>query len=292
MSFVKRKINITLSYGTGPKGQDNPRIVELTGHRILCNVATQGGVGMGQLQLRIFGLTSDLMANMSTIGKLPMTYARNQVLIYAGDDANGMALVYAGTITAAYADMTGSPEVPFVIIGATGVYEALLPIPPTSWPGNTDVAVILEELAKQINASFENHGVSVILRDSYFPGSARAQILKVIQSANISWNGLEKNVLAIWPRGQGRGDSQIIISPETGMVGYPSYTATGLILMTQYNPALVFGINVEVKSSLKQANGIWNIIQVTHELSAEYPGGPWFTQLQLSKLGSGQIVGH
>jgi hypothetical protein len=292
MSFVQRKINVTLSYGTGPDGSGTPKIVELKGHRTLCNIVTQGGVGMGQLQLRIFGLTPNLMADMSTIGRLPMTYARNQVLVYAGDDVNGMNLVYAGTVTAAYADMTGSPEVPFVIIGATGVYEALLPIPPTSWPGNTDVAIILESLAKQIGATFENHGVSVILRDAYFPGAARSQILKCIQAANISWNGLENNILAIWPRGKGREQSNIVISPETGMVGYPSYTATGIILTTEYNPSLVFGINVEVQSSLKQANGIWNVIQLSHELSAEYPGGPWFSQLQLSKLGSGQVVGH
>lgn len=291
MSFIKRKINVTLSYGTGPQGLDTPKVVELTGHRAICNATAIGGAGMGGLQLRIYGLTLDLMSELSTVGKMPQTYPRNQVAVYAGDDANGMSLIFYGTVTAAYADMMTAPEVAFVVIGAVGVIEALLPVPPTSWPGSVDAADILKTLADQMGMAFENNGVSVILRDAYFPGSPRAQALACVKAANITWNGLEKNTLAIWPKGASRSGTTILISTETGMVGYPTYTATGIFVTVEYNPAIEFGALVEVQSIIKQANGIWRVLVMTNELSAELPDGPWFTQLQLVKPEL-LIVGH
>lgn len=291
MSFVKRKINVTLSYGTGPQGLGEPKIVELTGHRVVCNSIASGGQGMGGLQLRIYGLTPSLMAELSTVGKMPQTYPRNQVAVYAGDDAVGMSLVFYGTVTAAYADMMSVPEVAFVVIGAVGVIEALLPVPPSSWHGDVDAADILKTLADQMGMAFENNGVSVILRDSYFPGSPRAQALACINAANISWNGLEQNTLAIWPKGASRKSTTVLISPETGMVGYPTYTATGIFVTTEYNPAIGFGGLVEVQSIIPQANGVWRVLVMNHELAAELPSGPWFTQLQLVKP-EVLIVGH
>lgn len=291
MSFIQRKINVTLSYGTGPQGLDTPKIVELTGHRVICSSVAQGGAGMGGLQLRIYGLTPGLMAELSTVGKMPQTYPRNQVAVYAGDDKVGMSLVFYGTVTAAYADMMAAPEVAFVVIGAVGVIEALLPVPPSSWPGAVDAADILKTLADQMGMAFENNGVSVILRDAYYPGSPRAQALACVNHANISWNGLEQNTLAIWPKGATRKSTTILISPETGMVGYPTYTANGIFVTVEYNPAIGFGASVEVKSIITQANGIWGVLTMTHDLAAEMPNGPWFTQLQLVKPGV-LIVGH
>lgn len=282
MTFIKRKITVKFGYGTGPQGLDEPRIVELAGHRVMCNVVTAGGAGMGQLHLRIFGLTPQLMAELSTVGKLPTVYARNTVTVFAGDDQSGMSQVYQGTMSAAYADMGSLPDAAFVVIGAVGLIEALMSIPPNTYKGEWDAAVILGNLAKQMGLAFENNGVSVILRDSYFPGAARAQAESCIKAANIDWV-IDNGVLAIWPKGGARGGTVPILSPETGLVGYPTYTATGVIATILYNPNIVFGALVEIVSELLPACGKWRVVTITHELSAELPGGPWFSQLQLTR---------
>lgn len=288
MSFVKRNLKVTFAYGTGPTGQGAPdRIVELTNHRIVLTAVTSGGAGMGQLNLRIYGMTPTLMASLTTIGKLPGVFPRNIVTVYAEDSK-----VWEGTITAAYADMMAMPEVAFVVTAAAGFIEALIPLTPSSYPNVSDVAVKMANLAKAAELDFENNGVSVMCRDSYYKGSAREQIEACAKEANINWV-IDNTTLAIWPKGGHRAnDGEIpIISPETGLVGYPSYTATGLICTILFNPSIKFGALVEVKSSILQAasvaqyDGKWSVLVLTHELASELPNGPWFSQLQLVRPG-------
>jgi len=284
MTFINRKINVKFEYGTGPKGMDEPRVVELTGHRILCNAVTAGGAGMGQLNLRIYGLTPQLMAELSTVGRLPMAYARNVITVYAGDDKSGITMIYQGSITAAYADMIAAPEIAFTVTAMVGFFQAVLSIPDSCYPGEADAAVIMKNLADKMGMKFEDNGVSVILRDSVFSGSARQQAAMCAKNANIDWV-IDKGVLSIWPKNAYRGkDTEIpVISPLTGLVGYPTYTATGIICTILYNPAITFGQLVEIQSDIIQANGKWRVILLTHDLAAELPNGPWFSQVQLAK---------
>jgi hypothetical protein len=281
MSFIQRKINASIVFGAGADGLNAGRTVELSGYRMIANATQAGGAGMGQLQLRIFGLNPSLMNDLSTVGKQPMAFARNTITVFAGDDAAGMSQFYQGTIIAAYADMTASPEVSFLITANVGTIEAITPLPASSYAGNADAAIILSNLAKQLNLTFENNGVSVILNNPVLPGAGRQQIESCAKAANIDWV-IDNGVLAIWKKGASRSTPDpILISPDTGMVGYPTYTATGVIVTILYNPTIIFGQLVKVTSSITAACGMWRVLVLTHELSAEYPGGPWFSQLQL-----------
>ena len=283
MSFIRRKIELSFAYGTGPYGIDNPRVVTLSGLRVMCNALIAGGSGMGQLSLRIYGMSLSLMNELSTVGKLPVVFRRNTITVRAGDDESGMAQIYQGTITAAWADMESAPDTAFVVTAAAGLIEALLPIPASSYPGSADAAVILSNLADQMGVGFENNGVSVILSTPYFSGSARAQAESCVKAAGIEWNGIENGVLAIWPKGSYRGGLIPLISADTGMVGYPTYTSTGIIVSTLFNPTIRFGALAKVSSVLTPANGYWKVVTLNHEVESELPDGIWFTQMQLAK---------
>jgi hypothetical protein len=49
------------------------------------------------------------------------------------------------------------------------------------------------------------------------------------------------------------------VSSKTGMEGYPTYTAYGIMLSTIYNPSIGFGQKIKVESTLKPANGEWAV---------------------------------
>ena len=284
MALIKRKIDIVLTYGTGVNGEGPPQAVTLSGYRVSVNCKTAGGPGMGTAQIRVFGMTLDLMNRLSTMGILPTAYKRNAVTVIAGDEVNGMAKIFEGTIQAAWADMMTAPDVAFNITALAGLIEALLPIPPSSYPGTADAAVIMANLAEQMGLAFENNGVSVILAKPYFPGAARQQMTDVAESAKIGWI-IDNGVLAIWPHGGSRGGAVPLLSPETGLIGYPAYTSTGLVLWTQFNPSVRFGAKVQVKSELTPACGTWQVANLVHDLEAETPGGKWASQMQLAALG-------
>jgi len=94
---------------------------------------------------------------------------------------------------------------------------------------------------------------------------------------------IEVGTLYIWPRGQARGQQVPLLSPRTGLIGYPTYTATGIVGLCRYNPNVGFGGKIKVESSLTPACGEWVITKLSHTLESEIPGGLWQTQFQAAK---------
>ncbi len=256
---------------------------------------------MGHLSLRLWGLTLSQMNDASTLGLTsPQEEARrNTVSVSAGSDGAGMGEVFEGTIKAGWADFQAMPQSVFHVEAFAGMLAAMKPVPPASYRGAADVATIMAGLATKMGFAFENSGVNVKLADPYFPGTAWEQFQRCKDAANI--NGIiEKGKLAIWPKGQARGslipliagggrDAAGVAIPNTGMIGYPTYTSGGIVVTTLYNPSIGYGSKIEVKSSLKPACGIWFVSGLTHMLESETPGGNWFTRIEATQPGFATI---
>lgn len=283
-NFAKRRVDVTFTIGTGDLGEGTPSTVTLTGLRVSANIVKAGGASLGNGQLRIMGMTLSHMNQVSTLGLTVMVVRKNTVSVTAGDDVSGMALVFEGTIFEAWADFQGAPEVVFNVVASTGLYDAVKPVPPSSYSGGADVAVIMSNLAEQMNFVFENSGVSVQLSNPYFPGTAREQAERCAKAADINMI-MDDKTLAIWPKGTARGTEKVSLSPETGMVGYPTYTSNGIAVTCLFNPSIRFGGKIEVKSSLTPACGEWVVQTLAHSLESETPGGAWFTSLTAARQG-------
>lgn len=282
MSFLHRKIELEIKFGSGQQGIEEGRTVRLKGLRIALYMSEQGGAGMGSLQGQVFGLAPDLINDLTTIGKLPVVYQRNIVTVYAGDDVRGMCMVWQGTLTSAIADMSNAPDVSFNILGSVGMIEAIIPADHLSYKGDIDAAIVIADLARSMGLHFENNGCYAILNNPYFIGAGRNMLETCARAAGFDWI-IDNGTVAIWPKGSHRQSIPYIISPDTGMVGYPTYSSNSLIVNILYEPTIRFGQLVEVKSSLKNTDGLWRVTQLNHDIAAEMPGGSWFSQLYLTK---------
>jgi hypothetical protein len=244
---------------------------------------------MSTASLEVFGMTLSMMNQLSTLGLIATTLRRNTVLVQAGD-TDGLTSVFEGTITNAYPDFHGMPNVPFRVEAHTGLIDAIAPSDPRSFPQPTDVVTILSGIATLMGVPFENNGVSVMLPPSYFSGSLRNQALAAVKHAGISWNGVEDGTLAIWNPGQARGGEAPLISKDTGLDGYPSFTSNGISLRTLYNSSIGFGKKIVVQSSIPAACGTWGVYDLNHELETLTPDGSWFSDLKAAPLGLGPIT--
>lgn len=285
MSFARRLIEVTFQLGEGAFGESGTNTVTLAGLRMTSKIVKAGGRSMGTASIRINGMTLSLMNQLSTLGQLVQLTRRNTIAIAAGDEGSTLGTVFVGTITNAWIDFQGAPDVAFQVEAHAGLIEALAPCPPSSFKGSADVAVILSGLATQMGLPFENNGVSVILSNPVFNGSARDQALAAVEHAGIEWNGLDNGVLAIWPRGGARGSTAPLISPETGMVGYPAYTSKGILVRTLFNPSIGYGQKIVVQSSVQPACGEWNVYSLDHNLDTLQPNGQWFSTLEACRPG-------
>jgi hypothetical protein len=285
-SFVQRAITVIIQLGQGSFGKSGFNTITLEGLRIAATIQKNGFPGLNVANLRIYGVPLDIMNQLTSLGTLvPLNAGRNNIVtIQAGDAINGMATVFKGNTITAWADLSDMPETFLEINAQTGAIEAMTPVPPSSFPNGADVATVMSGLATLMGRKLENNNVRIQLPPSYFSGTALAQAHACARAARIEMYVSEDGLtLAIWPRNSNRAGAIPLISPATGMLGYPQYTSNGAKIRTIFNPSIVFGGQIQVQSSVQPANGIWKVNDVVDNLSSQMPGGPWFSDIQATK---------
>jgi hypothetical protein len=278
MTFLRRRLNITFSLDSGTFDGSN-NTTTLTGYRAHALVNHAGGPSDGTLDLTVYGMKRSMMDQLSTLGMQINLVPKNTISVSAADDSNSNgSTVFVGYILAAYSDFHGQPEVAFHITAHTGLPQAVAPAAASSYRGSTDVATIMQSLATMMGLRFENSGVQAKLMNPYFSGSAKSQMRKCADAAGINASIID-GALCIWPRNGARNGQIPLVSKDTGMEGYPTYTAYGIMVSTLYNPSIGMGQKINVQSDLKPACGEWAVYWLNHDLQSEMPNGRWHTQI-------------
>lgn len=297
IGLVERSIELTITLGAVRQSAisaanpapnfpgTNSNRVRLSGLRTSIVIVKAGGKGLSMAQVRIYGMRDSVMNQISTLG-VPIAYflAQNDIVIEAGDKGSALSTVFEGGIQQAWADLDASPNVAFNIVAYVGLLSTVAPTAATSFTGVADVGVIMSSLATRAGLNFQNNGVTVKLSSPYFSGSLMDQIRACAENSGISYI-IDNGTLYIWPYGTSRTGSRPIISPDTGLVGYPRYTSLGIDFTTLYNPSIGYGSEVELVTTLKPALGNWVVKKLTYELESEMPGGRWFTHVEATRPG-------
>ena len=222
MTFVQRQIKVEITLGTGDFGEGTGNTVDLDGYQVHANITKGGAPSWDSAEIRIWGLSLNLLNQLTRLGK-PLAYPRNNIItVTAGDADAGMSQVFRGIILGAYGDFDGLPDVSLVVTASSNSVVATQPQKPLSFPGASDVAVIAQQIAQQMGLGFVNDGVSGQLKDQYLPGASIQQLNKLAAAGNFNYitnGGAAGQSLEIWPKGKKRGEDGPLISPDTGMVG-------------------------------------------------------------------------
>lgn len=278
-TYTKKRLDLTIKLGAGTFGESLADTVTLTGLRMQAEILKPTGDTMGVMQLRVFGIEQSMMNRLTVIGLINQVKPKNTVLLAAGDE-NGMTTVFEGVIWEASADYNAAPDVALNIMATVGLDLSIKPAEASSYKGAANVASIMADLAKEAGLTLEDSGVDGVLSNPYFSGTTLAKIRSCAKAANINYH-IDGGVLSIWPRGAARTiGGTPLIAPETGMVGYPSFSSKGMALRSIFNPAVSLGANVQVQSSIDMASGTFTVFNLSHSLSSEMPDGPWFTNIE------------
>lgn len=297
MSLVERRIDIKIALdGDTFDGSNNA--LTLRGLRSTCQIKSYSGTAgtfASQLQMRINGMYGQDMAKLSTLGYTSGLYKRNLVSIFAGDDVNGMTQVFSGGITYGNVDYNSMPDVGVDIIASALANMQFDSIAASSYQGSMNVATMLEGIARSAGLGFQNNGVTAKLSNHAVSGTANDQIRDICNAAGVI-PYIENGKLYIWPAGSTRDDTVVEIGPSNGLVGYPRYIVGGVEVTTLFNPEIQIGRRVKINSSipppsknsptnmgipLPGASGTFYAWSIDHDLSAQVPGGPWFSTIKL-----------
>jgi hypothetical protein len=290
MAFVKRFIDVTIKLPTGTFPGTDSDSVTLSGYRVGAYLAAAGGLATGVLQCQIYGLPLDKLNALTIIGPINTSQRGGiggglSIIVAAGDiDASGNkhgSVMFQGKIQNSWADFSCQPDVVLNIVANGSLDAALTPVNASSYRGTANAAEIMKDLAGKGGFGFINHGVSANLDNVYLAGSILDQIKSLAIAAQIQFD-INGNTLEIWQGSKTNGaDGTLLISPETGLVGYPNFSSEGMWLTAIYQPRISNGAVIEVKSSLQPACGKWVVTRYIHSLEAENPsgGGSWFSSI-------------
>jgi len=278
-SFVERAITVTFQLGTGAFGNSGFNTLTLEGLRCEAHVALAMLPSPPTAILRVYGMTLSQINQLSVAG-LTFQERNNRVAIQAGNVGDTLVAVYNGTIYEARPDFSDQPEVSFLVtaVGTLGIQ--LTPVAPTSFKGGVPVETALTAIAAKAGLTVENHGVTAVLSNPYFPGDAMAQIKACLRAADCLGSiDPVRNVLVIWPKlGSAPSSAGAVptISAATGMIGYPTFSRNYIQVRALFDPTIKgTGSHFRVESELKAANGLWQIVNIEYDLSSQTPGGPW-----------------
>ncbi|HEX5461059.1 MAG TPA: hypothetical protein VFX20_13930 [Steroidobacteraceae bacterium] len=274
MAFAERALKFTFS-------GDKTGTLEVAGLRAVANIdAVDGRLGVSA-QVKIWGLSMGQMNAYSS--RLASGVGVNQfgLTIEAGYVGEAMSTVIKGAIWRSYVDLQGTPESAFDVSVVETILTGAQTIAGQSQPGAQNAEDLIGSICKAAALTLHNQGAHAVLRNPSTNGSIVDQIEYIADAAGFTVYFEGSNVW-IYPKGGNRDDVVIDVGPDTGMVGYPAYWESGLIVRSLFDQRIQVGRQMRVTSSIPKANGTWQIIRVQHELATMMRDGPWFTTAVLT----------
>lgn len=329
-SFTRKQISITFNVALPGGGTDS---LTLDGaHRIRATIK-HAGMSLGsELALTIEGMSWQDMNRLSFIENRPnatnptlTNQSSTTVTVRAGTYGNALPTVFHGNVFKAYASFNGGSAIFTVVARTISLLTKTIP-PAISYRGPRNVVSILSDICAQAGIILADHGgwgSYATLCNHYGEGTFLDMVKSVIQNVKGTYDirpiaaaqdergQSSLGTLHVWgPNYDGsrepRKAETPLIAPETGMIGYPEYSATGLVLNCLFRPDIAFNAPIYVKSSqipagwLTNANGLnqqgqaitarnapwngtWTPRNITHDISSETLNGPWLTTAECQR---------
>lgn len=277
-SYSKKELRFIITLGTGKFGSSNNDQIILQGFRAIADIDKAGGMMMGTLRAKIYGVKQEDMNSVTTLQWKPGSMIPNTVEVYAIEN-DIESLVFAGNIVNAWGDYQSMPEVFLHIQAQAAYFNGLNAVRPFSIKGSIDAAVVMERIAKDMGLAFENNNVSVMLSDVYLANTLKEQALELARMCNFTLY-IDDKVLAITNKYSPRRGSIPEISDKSGLIGYPTFDGIGVNFQILFNPSVTFGGAVKLSTSIERAAGEWVVVSVSHRLESEKPGGAWFSTIR------------
>ncbi|MEY0216866.1 hypothetical protein AB7W58_20920 [Providencia rettgeri] len=286
MAFNRKRIRLTLKLNGKDEvfTSDNKNKLSAVGLRISAEVSFGYGSPAPYARVRVYGLPQETMNKLITAKFQQVKTLRTLITIEAAEGEGDFAQVFSGGIFMALPEYSEAPNVSIVIEAISAVFESKLPTPAESYEGSRSVAEIISGICKRIGFSFESNNVNAMVDNPYLTGSDLEKIRWLCVNNDLDLY-LGNNSVAIAPKGAPRNIKIAVISPDTGLIGYPVITNIGATFKCLYDPSIQFGALVRVKGSqIELCNGEWRVYGLRAQLETEMDSARWFMEIVGSNL--------
>lgn len=270
-----KTIKTTIILGEGEfSGGGNTKIIE--GLATSVQVTKAGLPEKNSANISIHGLKMSDMEQLTFLSFQNLEYRKNHILVEAGDKGGELAVVFKGDIVSSFADFSSAPDIVMKFQALTAGWSVLLAESPTSVDGETPAADLIKQFAQSAGYNFVNEGVTESVRNATFTGSPVQKAQQVADEIGAELI-IDDETWTLMPWDKPRGDA-VLLTPNTGMIGYPNFTQDGISVSCFFNPALKLGGQIKIESIVPRATGYWKITKLSHDLAA-YTNGRWASKM-------------
>lgn len=292
-SFNQKSLRVTLLLNEKNPAFDKEgnNTIVFEGLRVIAQIQSGNGSVSPFAKIQIFNLNLNAINQLTKI-KWNTDREGNFNFVKLEANINGeYSTVYEGTIHFAYPNFGSVPDVVLTIDSSIAMNHQINAVAPTSYKGEVDVAQAINALCQQMGMRFENNGVNAKVSNPYLPQTALEQVRALCTATNTSLY-MDLNTIAITPQGKAREVQIPVISPQSGLIGYPTPLMQGGVTFScLYDPLLKFGGLVEIQNSLiEAANGRWLIQGLSLSLESGVPNGKWQADIQAFDVQGGPKI--
>ena len=281
MHFTKKIIKVEIEL-VKKSFQSGKKQVTIEGLPIKVVVEKGGLPSFNTAKIEIQGLSLDRMMALSSLAiESMLADERHKVNIYAGDEKNGLSLIFSGDVKSAIPDFSGAPDIVMRLDCFCAYFDAITAQEPIAIKGEGRVADIIGSLVRSEGYTFYNAGVTASVKDCHVSGDMRTKVYKLANAVGAKVCFDDKEVM-LAPIGEPFRSAFTKVNKDTGMIGYPTVDDTSVSVSCFFNPSILFGSLVQIESVVPRASGKFQVVKVVHSLSANNPdGGDWFTNFEV-----------
>lgn len=285
-SLADRQLRVTLILAGGNTSfpGTNSNTLVLTNLRVAAKVQSVARLAT-QCELKIYGMTAADMNALTVAWANPPVVLDHQVIVEA-NGGNGWTQVFRGTIIEAQPQFNAAPDVYFSVLGRTGYFQQINAAPPTSYKGGTSISQIIKTLAGQMGFNFTDGGTTGVLNNPYLAGTLFDQMRKACGDTNTDFYVLGDTILICDSQQPNQRATQpaVVLSKDSGLIGYPVYDRAGLEVTAIFDPAFLCGTAIQIESSIPSATGRWYPYSLGHDLESRAPRGNWLSRMKCLRV--------
>lgn len=263
-----------------------------SGLRVEANITYGAGNITPTAQINIYGLLIETMTPLMRISWNTLGAVLNTVRIEVGEQGDtALTLAYEGNITFAKIVTANAPTMCLQIESQMAIVESLTPQNPKTYNKGIDTADIIRDICTEMGYQFENNEATHILSNELMLEGSRLSRIQYLAHICDFELYVDQRAIAICKKGNGRTIKIPIISPKTGLLGYPEPDIRGVTFRCLYSPLIKFGGIVKIADSLiPTCNGDWRVYGLHAILEANAPNARWEMQVMATPRGSNYVA--
>lgn len=286
--LVERKARVTVQV-VRPSAQGERALTYVFEQQRMDIAVAQGGGQWGQAKVKIFGVPLEAMNKIARLWLEVLTPLATDKLVIDVWDGNDYVPFFNGVITWSAINASNAPQVAMEI-EASDAMAAQLEVAP---PYVADTPVKLEDALTQILSPV---GLVVELAESvrdyqfqktHMTGTAMEQASRIMSYfPELTWY-INLQRFLVRPVNGPLGGAPIQIDKTTGMIGYPTYSTSGIQVATLFDARIRPGLALDIQTVFDFVNRTkWVAAVLQHTLQPNMPGGQWMTAIAAQSYGS------